>query len=387
MIFDVLIVGGGLVGASLAHALDRAGLSCALVEGAVPREPHPDAWDSRVYALSPSSCDFLRDLGVWQEIDARRAAPVREMHVYGDGGSKLCFGAYECGTERLATIVEAGSLQHALWRSLPSHRRLRVVCPATPASLAVRADCVEMSLGAGGMLRGRLLVGADGARSWVRDAARFAVRRTASREAAAVANFTCERPHHGRAFQWFMQDGVLAWLPLPGNRMSMVWSTRQETAAALVALPPAELCARVGAAGGHRLGALELLTPAAAFPIAPLSVARRVRPRIVLVGDAAHVIHPLAGQGVNLGFGDANELAARLACAAGGDPGAWARLRGFERARAGDILAMRMATTGLQRLFAVPGPAAAAIRNLGLNLTDRLPVLKNILARRAMESG
>jgi 2-octaprenylphenol hydroxylase len=388
MVSDVAVVGGGLVGASLARALDRAGLSCTLIERSVPREPHPDEWDSRVYAISPGARAFLADIGAWQELDARRVAPVLEMKVFGDRDSQLRFSAYECGVERLATIVEAGSLQHALWRALPSHRRLRVVCPAKPVSLELLPGHAEIGIEGAAPLQARLVVGADGANSWVREAAGISVHRAKSRQVAVVANFTCEQAHHGVAYQWFRDDGVLAWLPLAGNRISMVWSTDPERAAGLEGAPPAELCDTVSSAGGHSLGALGLLTAAQSFPVAPLDANGRARSRVTLIGDAAHVIHPLAGQGVNLGFGDARALARILAgCGPDRDPGDRLLLRRFERERAEDILAMRLATGGLQRLFAATYPAAAAARNVGLNLTDRMPVLKNLLARRAMQNG
>jgi ubiquinone biosynthesis UbiH/UbiF/VisC/COQ6 family hydroxylase len=231
----------------------------------------------------------------------------------------------------------------------------------------------------------RLVVGADGAHSWVREAAGFAVRHESKQLSAVVANFECEQAHHETAWQWFTAEGVLAWLPLPGKRMSMVWSTSVERARSLSDCPDEELSETVAAAGGRRLGRLRVITPPRLFPIAPFAAVSRVQPRVALVGDAAHVIHPLAGQGVNLGFGDAQVLAEVLGTASAmTDPGSWRILRRFERQRAEAILGMRLATSGLERLFSVNDPAVRAVRNLGLNLTDRLPVLKGLLARRAL---
>jgi ubiquinone biosynthesis UbiH/UbiF/VisC/COQ6 family hydroxylase len=385
MIFDVAIIGGGLVGATLARALDRSGWRCVLIEGALPREPHPDAWDSRVYALSPSTEQFLRQLEVWPELDSRRLQPVRRMRIFGDRRSELQFTAYDCAVDRLATIVETGLLQHALWRSFPRHRNLNVLCPARPEQLVVGADHAEVTLSGGHSVSARLVVGADGAQSWVREAAGFAVRRESKQLSAVVANFECGQPHHETAWQWFNAEGVLAWLPLPGKRMSMVWSTRVERARSLVESSNDELCTTVAAAGRRRLGELAVITPPRLFPIAPFAALSRVQPRVALVGDAAHVIHPLAGQGVNLGFGDAQALAEVLGTpAAAADPGSWRMLRRFERQRAEAILAMRLATSGLERLFCVDDPVLRAVRNFGLNLTDRVPVLKGLLARRAL---
>jgi len=200
-----------------------------------------------------------------------------------------------------------------------------------------------------------------------------------------VANFACGRPHRGTAYQWFRKDGVLAYLPLPGARMSMVWSTPDEHAGELLALAPNILCERVAEAGRGALGDLEILTPPAAFPLQLLVAEHIVAPRIALVGDAAHVVHPLAGQGVNLGFGDARALVEVLrAREPFRDCGELALLRRYARSRAEAVLAMRRVTDGLQRLFSARGRLISGVRNAGLNFTDRMPVLKNLLVRQAL---
>lgn len=387
--FDVLIVGAGLVGASLACALRNSGLSCAVVDGAAPSPPGNEAWDTRVYAISPGSQAFLEAVGVWERLDARRLAPVHAMNVAGDAGSRLEFSAYESGAERLATILESGSLQRALWQSLQGQPGLQLFCPARPVRLELRADCIMLDLAGSDAVRARLLVGADGARSWVREAAGISAQSRPAVHTAVVANFACEKRHRGVAFQWFRDDGILAWLPLPGEHFSMVWSTQPRHAESLMSLAAKELCAEVKQAGGHALGMIELASPPATFPIVPAWVPHRTRPRVVLIGDAAHVVHPLAGQGVNLGFGDAAALAAilRNTTHSTRDPGDWMRLRRFERQRAGDILALRAVTEGLQRLFAARSAALVRARNFGLELTGRLPLVKNLLAWRAMGIG
>ena len=237
----------------------------------------------------------------------------------------------------------------------------------------------------------RLVVGADGARSFVRTAAGIAADESPYGQSGVVANFSCAVPHRAVAWQWFRDDGVLAWLPLPGNRLSMVWSTPTGHAEELLALADAELCAQVGAAGGNALGELQLITRPAAFPLVAMKANSLLSSRVALVGDAAHVVHPLAGQGVNLGFGDAQALAAVLAevlvlgpTGARADPGQRLLLRRYERRRAEDILAMRWATDGLARLFGSQVPGARPLRNAGLNLVDRLPVLKTMLVSNAV---
>jgi ubiquinone biosynthesis UbiH/UbiF/VisC/COQ6 family hydroxylase len=218
------------------------------------------------------------------------------------------------------------------------------------------------------------------------------VRRSVGRTARAqsygqlgvVANFATCRPHRGVAYQWFRDDGVLAYLPLAGNRMSMVWSTPEAHGRELAVAPAAELCRRVAAAGQGVLGDLELVTPARAFPLQVLTAESMIASRVALVGDAAHVVHPLAGQGVNLGFGDARALAQALRGRGAADPGDRIVLRRYERSRAEAILAMRTVTHGLVDLFGLPGAIPSRLRNLGLNLTDRLPVIKNLLVRQAV---
>jgi 2-polyprenylphenol 6-hydroxylase len=385
MDFDIVIVGAGLVGASFAMALRGSGLKLALLEARVPAAAG-DEWDSRVYAISPGSAAFLDGMGAWQRIDQARICAVHEMQVYGDGaGAQLQFSAYESGVPELAWTVESRRLQSVLWQGLERQHDLELVCPDDCASLQLHADAAEVALASGRTLRAKLVVAADGKHSWVRQAAGIAVGEKPYGQMGVVANFNCAGEHHNTAYQWFRDDGVLAYLPLPGQRMSMVWSTPDKHAAELLALPPQALCARVTEAGKDTLGQLELLSPAAQFPLARQHAVRLAAPRIALVGDAGHVLHPLAGQGVNLGFGDAAALSrVLLQREPFRDPGEIRLLRRYERARAEDILALAWVTDGLQKLFAAPGGAAAKLRNTGLNLTNALPVLKNLLIRRAL---
>jgi 2-octaprenylphenol hydroxylase len=386
MVFDVAIVGAGLVGASFARALAGSGLRCALISAAPPPAQAVDGWDSRVYTLAPATQSFLEEIGVWPLLDPGRLAPVLAMRVFGDDGeSQLEFSAYETGAECLACVVESALVQRALWQSFGGQQDLELYCPATLSAIEWCADHVVLKLEHGANIAARLVVGTDGMHSRVRTAAGIAAHPEAIGEQGVVANFICSTAHRGVAYQWFRSDGVLAWLPLSGERLSMVWSTSEENSRSLLEAPPQALCERVAGAGNQALGALQLLTPAAAFPLNRLTVTRRVRPRLALIGDAAHVIHPLAGQGVNLGFADARTLARVLRSRENpADPGDWLLLRRFERERAEDILTMRFATVGLHRLFAARSPMLSRLRNFGLNLTDRLPVVKTLLVRQAM---
>lgn len=385
MDFDIVIVGAGLVGAGFAMGLRGAGLKLALVATQAPAAAAV-SWDSRVYAISPGSAAFLDGLGVWKRLDRERINAVQEMHIRGDRANALLqFSAYESGLPELAWIVESRALQSALWQGLEHQHGLELVCPDRCEALQLRDDAAELTLASGRTLRARLVVAADGMHSWARQAAGIAVAEKAYGQMGVVANFACARPHHDTAYQWFREDGVLAYLPLPGQRMSMVWSTPDAHAAELLALPASAFCARVAEAGRDTLGPLEALSAPTQYPLARLRAARLVAPRIALIGDAGHVVHPLAGQGVNLGFGDARALArVLLERELFRDPGEIRLLRRYERARAEDILAFAWVTDGLQQLFAAPGGAAARLRNAGLNLTNALPVVKNLLIRRAL---
>ena len=384
---DVVIVGAGLVGASLAAALAGSGLRLALIEREPPPVPSPD-WDSRIYALTPASVAFLDDVGAWRGVDAARVTPLYEMRIFGDDGrSRLDFSSYESGLLELAATVESGRLQYALWQALGVQRDLSLLCPAVPSQLHCEPGQVEIRLESGESVIAKFAVGADGANSWVRRAAGIEASIESYGQQGVVANFACAREQRNIAYQWFRRDGVLAYLPLPQKRVSIVWSTPEQHARELLGLAPAALCERVAGAGGEVLGALDLVTSPAAFPLNRMSVRSTVRPRIALIGDAAHVVHPLAGQGVNLGFGDAQTLARLLRAGPIRDAGDYLLLRRFERSRAEDILAMRWVTDGLYRLFSAGHPVATRMRNFGLNLTNSMPVIRTLLARRAAGIG
>lgn len=386
--YDVIIVGAGLVGAACALALKDSGLRVALVEGRAPALlPQDDSWDSRIYAISPASVDFLDALGIWPVLPAARVQPVEAMHIIGDDGvAALDFSAYETGVAELAYIVESRLMQAALWQALQQAPDITLVCPAESTGLEFAGDHATLSLADGRTLSARLIVGADGARSWVRNQAGITAQDKDYHQSGVVANFAITQPHQGIARQWFRADGILAYLPLPGNRMSIVWSTHTDHAQALLAQEPEAFCAAVAQAGQMPLGELTLLTPPAAFPLHLIEVERLVAPRAALIGDAAHQVHPLAGQGVNLGFGDARMLAETLKTRGPRECGDPLLLRRYERARKEEILAMRSVTDGLKELFGTSNAAVGAIRNLGLSLTNRTGWLKQRLIRHALGS-
>jgi 2-polyprenylphenol 6-hydroxylase len=386
---DVVIVGAGLVGLSLAAALSRAGLSVSMVDRnrVVAADPvQGDTWDTRVYAISPGSAEFLRAYGVWQRIPAERIAPIDAMEVFGDDRGHVRFDAYEMGERSLAWIVESRELNAALVAAVRAIASIEVLAPSVPESIAWRGDRAEIRLAEGRVMTARLVVGADGVTSWARRESGMLHEPQPYDQKGVVANFATEIAHRGRAFQWFLGDrGVLAWLPLPGKRMSIVWSAPDALAAELLALEPAALVECVAAAGGHALGRLEMISAAAGFPLTLLKLPSVVSHRFALIGDAAHGVHPLAGQGDNLGFGDAATLAAVLAGrGAVGDVGAPILLERYAQRRAAPVLAMQTVTDGLVRLFGLSAPWAQVLRNRGMRAVDAVRPLKRLLAKPAL---
>lgn len=382
--FDVVIVGGGLVGASLAASLAHSGLSLALVEAQTTPEPDA-AWDSRIYAISPGSRRYLEQCGAWNLLDENRIAAVAEMRVFGDTGAELQFSAYQMGVAALACILENRALHIALWKILSQQENLTILQPARCKALQVGKDAATLTLEDGRSVTASLIVGSDGRDSWVRHQAGLSAAPLDYQHHGVIANFNCTIPHRGIAHQWFQQDGILALLPLPGNQLSMVWSVKPERAAELRALSNEELCAQVAAASKHTLGELSVITPAASFPLRYLTLEHISAPRVALIGDAAHNMHPLAGQGVNTGFRDAKQLAELLLDRdAQHDVGDTQLMRRYDRKRREDILSMQSTTYGLKHLFNNENALLRTARNSGLSLVNQLTPLKKALMRHAL---
>lgn len=378
---DVAVIGGGLVGASLALALARRGRSVALIEGGridCDGAALEQGWDARIYAISPKNRDFLASLDAWP--DMARVGTVEAMDVRGDRGGRLRFSAGDAGGEALAYIAENRWMLASLWRQLAGNDAVTRYDRTRIETLEHEEHGVRLTLSDGRELGAMLAVGADGANSWVRSRLGVPASVKPYRQSGVVANFSCELPHGGVARQWFLGDGVLAWLPLPGNRISVVWSTFDPDR--LTALDDAALAAEVASAGGHALGALQTLTPATAFPLRLIRPEGVIALHVALAGDAAHTVHPLAGQGVNLGFQDAALLADLAGSAA--NPGEWALLRRYQRGRREAVMTMQLACDGLFELFHRQEPGVGTLRNLGLSLVDRLGPLKRQLARHAV---
>lgn len=377
----IAIAGAGHVGLAFACACPE--LSLELVDPAPAGPPPGEGYDLRIFAVSSGTRALLRDVGAWERMEASRLAPVRKMEVFGDGGASLSFSARPGSA--LAWIVEAGRLAGALEAQAASLGHVAIRRGARVDRFESTEAGARVVLWDGAILEAELLVGADGPDSAIRAALGAPVDEHPYGETAVVANFESERDHGHVARQWFRADGVLAWLPLPGRRISIVWSAPHAVAGELSALEAAALAARVRDAGGAALGDLKLISGVAGFPLRRVRVDRIVAPGVALIGDAAHGVHPLAGQGVNLGFQDARELADVLAGRSALErPGDLRVLRRYARARREDVTAMQFVTDGLDRLFASDAPGASWLRNAGLGLVDGQSWLKGALAERAM---
>ena len=386
--FDVLIVGAGLPGLALALSLRGSGLRVALIDRRHPVVDEAQAWDSRIFALSTGNACFLHDIGIWGRLDRERLSPVETMRIFGDRpGVELNFSAFDEGQRALAWIVEQRELMSATlaaWAASDNPEPIHA--GSTIESLLRERDWVSLRLADGRMLRGRLIVGADGINSWTREQAGWEPVRRLYGQTAIIANFATEFAHHGRAYQWFEPDGgILAWLPLPGRRISIVWSAPSSRADILMTLEGAPFMKEVRDAGRSVLGELELLTERASYPLAFVRVSSPVCRRVALIGDAAHGIHPLAGQGLNLGYGDVAALSGVLhKRGAVDDAGSNLLLGKFARDRAWPVLSMQAVTDGLWQLFNTHRTVPAVLRNTGMALLDRFPAVKSVLMQPAM---
>ena len=400
---DVAVVGGGMVGAAAALALARAGLRVAMLEARAPMPWRADAeLDLRVVGLAPSSIALLDELDVWTSIRAARAFAYRHMRVWDDlSGAAIDFDAAREGRDALGFIVENSLVQWTLWQALeatggsssPSCARstgtsmcgVRRLCPAEVTAFEAREDRIQLTLADGETLAAAVLVAADGAASPLRRLAGIGTRGRDYAQRAVVAHVATERPHQGTAWQRFLPGGPLALLPLADGRSSLVWSLPDHEAQRVLALDDRRFCDELGAASDFRLGRITDTTPRAAFPLKLQLAERYQAERFVLLGDAAHAVHPLAGQGVNLGLRDVAELRDTLLAArqAGQDIGTAHVLRRYARRRRSADTLDALGFDALARIYAWQSPPLVAARGLGVRLLDRLPPLKRRLSEHA----
>lgn len=397
--FDVLIVGGGIAGAALARALQDTDLKLALVEAnaidnsGVLASPDPGVagFDARVSAITPASRHLLDELGAWEHIEGCRTCPYQHMQVWdAEGTGSIDFHASELDAPALGYIVENRVLTSALLRDLDKSPQLSLFSPARLQGLSLEETGPRLELEDGSSLSGRLLVAADGALSRVRELADFRTREWDYGHHALVATVQTERYHEEIARQRFMATGPLAFLPLSSQGekhfCSIVWSAEPDRAEQLLALEDAEFCEELGAALEHRLGQVCAVSRRFSFPLRQRHAVDYVQPGLALVGDAAHSIHPLAGQGINLGLQDVAALAGEIKSARsrGANPGAIEVLRRYQRQRKGENMVMMAAMDGFKRLFGERGLPVRWLRNAGMRLVGQSGPLKHRLMRHAM---
>jgi 2-octaprenylphenol hydroxylase len=384
--FDVIIIGGGIVGATAACALGAAGLSVAVVEA---RTPVVDTGvrDARVFAITRASERIFSALGVWDAISARDICTFREMRVWDAGGSgAIHFDCADIGEPFLGHIIEPRFIQAALLERLQTLAEVQLYCPAQFSDIEIGENQVTVVLDDATTLTTSLVVAADGARSPLREHLGIQVRVHDYRQSGLVALVKTEHGHQETAWQRFLPGGPLAFLPLSGGWSSIVWTLPSAEVERMLALDSEAFHADLGEAFDFRLGRITGSEQRKAFPLRRLHAAHYISERAALIGDAAHTIHPLAGQGVNLGLLDAAALAEVLADAQarGKDAGSVPVLRRYERWRRGDNLLMMSAMDAFNLLFSNARPPLRWARNLGLSLMDAAGPAKDVLMRHAM---
>lgn len=386
--YDIIIVGGGMVGSALACALAQGQLKVALVETRAPDTHWPlPGHDIRTSAITRASQTIFENLGAWARMRERRVTAYHEMRVWDTNGSgTIQFDCAEIAEPDLGYIIENRVIQAALWERTFHFPEISHFCPAEASQIQWTDNAVHLALADGTRLSGKLLVGADGARSWVRDQAGITTRGWAYQQHAVVTVVKTERHHQYTCWQRFDSDGPLAFLPLDDHYSSIVWSTSPEYGEQLLAMSDETFLRVLHQSFGDELGTMLACGQRAAYPLRLSHASSYIGNRLALVGDAAHTIHPLAGQGVNLGLADAAALAeiSLNAHTRGADIGHPMLLRRYERTRKGANWEMQLAMDAFKRGFGAHAPMIRLARNIGMSLTNRLPAVKSAIMRRAM---
>lgn len=387
----VVIAGGGPVGLALAALLGRGtgDLEVRLYEPRPAPRWNPESMDLRVYALSRASRNILAHLGAWDAIAESRASPYRLMRVWHgespDGAGTLTFDSADAAEPDLGHIVEDVLCRDRIWRALQD-TRVKVAFGTRIESVESGRRAVRVATDNGEAVSATVLIAADGSDSPIREQLKFPVTEFSYGQRAVVTHVATERGHRETAWQRFLPDGPLAFLPLLDGRSSVVWSTGSEHAEALCGADEQDFLHEMQTAAGDVLGRIQSASRRASFPLRAIHARRYCRPRVALVGDAAHTVHPLAGQGMNLGMLDAAVLAEVIleALDRDEDPGDLRVLRRYERRRKGDNLKMLMALDGLHRLFRLSGAGIPRLRAFGLSAVDSVPLLKGLFMDEAM---
>jgi len=387
--YDILIVGGGLVGASLALALARSELRIGIVESQQWRLPSAPAYDDRTLALAQGSRRIFESMGLWPAIaEHAGATPIRRIHISDRGRFGIArLDAADAGIEALGYVVETPGLGGVLYRALQQVAALELIAPATMETLRFSNDMAHVHVkhnSRDSTLTARLIVGADGGRSQVREAVAIGAHSKDYGQTAVVANVTPGQAHDSVAYERFTEDGPLALLPMRDNRCTVVWSVRHAQARAMLAWDDQLFLRQLQECFGDRLGQFHRPGRRHGYPLTLTRVDTHIRARVVLVGNAAHTVHPVAGQGFNLGLRDIAMLSQVLleTLRAGRDIGELGVLAHYARARRRDTRVVTGFTDGLIRIFANSLPPLALARDIGLITADLLPPLKRALIRR-----
>ena len=394
LVVDVTVVGAGLVGLAAALACHQAGYSVALLDsgpGLTQSQLNADAnslcndhsqWDARIYAISPNNAKWLAELGAWPLLDKARLGQINAMQIFADG-VPMSLDAEDESADCLAYVLESRALAQAL------HERVSMTgMPVlfNHGCVAFDSATTTLHLADKRTIQSSLVIAADGSQSWLRQQLGITVQKKSYAQLGIVANFSVELDHAHVARQWFTshrQDGgtILAWLPLSSNTVSIVWSVPLAYADELLALSPSAFTQAVMQAGGQALGDMRLLSPPVAFPLSRQTCERTVQDGVVLVGDAAHQIHPMAGQGVNLGFRDVIDLLASWQTKNSYQSLADSRLlKAYTRRRKADVFSMQLLTDGLFQIFASTNPVLNSIRNAAWHLANQGLIKKTLLA-------
>ncbi|MFQ5936995.1 MAG: 2-octaprenyl-6-methoxyphenyl hydroxylase [Acidiferrobacterales bacterium] len=384
--YDIIIAGGGLVGANLACALAGSGLRLAIVE---PKhwQDSQRSYDDRSLALGYGSRRIFEGIGLWQEISVD-AMPIKRIHISDCGRFGFArLDASDAGIDALGYVLEVPALGKVLYRALQKSDAIDLFCPAAVTGLALEHDAARVDLqqaGAHKAITARLIVGADGGRSRVREIVGIGAHTTDYGQNAVVANVTPGRRHNHIAYERFTESGPLALLPMRDNRFTVVWSARREHVDTILRWDDYKFLQELQRRFGDRLGEFKNVGRRTSYPLSLTRVNVHIRARITLIGNAAHVVHPVAGQGFNLGLRDVAVLSEVIADAAraGRDIGDLAVLAQYSKLRRTDTYAVTLFTDGLIRIFANALTPLAIARNIGLIVTDLLPPVKRALIRR-----
>ena len=388
--YDIIIVGAGMVGATLACGLveEAEQLKIAIIDANKPNfEWDDESYDMRVSAITRASQTLFKNIGAWDKIAEQRISPYQDMFVWDAGANgELHFDSADMGETDLGHIIENRVIVKALHQRISELSQIELLCPAKLESIEFSDDKTNLTLEDKTELSASLVIAADGARSWVRQQADIAVKGWDFDQAALVTTVKTEKYHKDTAWQRFLSTGPLAFLPLTEGYSSIVWSTSPTEAKRLTEIPESEFAVEIEQAFESKLGKITSVAGRAVFPLRLFETLNYVKPRLALVGDAAHTIHPLAGQGVNLGLADVSSLMDVIVEALNDkkDIGDLKVLRRYERWRRADNRSMLLAMDGLKRLFGSELSAVKDLRGLGLSFVNKITPLKNLIMKQAM---